>query len=175
MKKSKSLLFLLLALSVFFLAGCAPKKPTTPTQTKETQEQKSGFFESIKDAMAKSLSLQCDYSVNEIKSTVYIKGKSLRSETDTQGKKIYVIIKEDKLWSWNDKEKNGLIIDLSERQIEAQSGQKNEEEIIKEVEEHKQNCRQTIISDSLFNPPTNIEFQDLSEMWKKIPTLPQKP
>lgn len=164
MNKTKIAL-ILFAGSAILLTGCLPKKQTGTTQP---QEEPKTVFESIKDAMTKSLSLQCDYTTNNVKSTVYIKGKMLRSETDTQQGKSYAILKENKLWSWGSKDKNGLIIDLSDAQSKTQTGQKSDEDIINEVEQHKQNCKPAVVSDSLFNPPADINFQDLSQMFKNF-------
>ena len=96
------------------------------------------------------------------------KGKSIRSETDNKGQKYYVILKDQKLWSWSDKDKNGLLIDISDTQSKAQTGQKSEEDIIDEVEQHKENCKPTVVSDSMFNPPSDINFQDLGQMFKNF-------
>lgn len=58
----------------------------------------------------------------------------LRSEADIQGSKTYAILKDNKLWSWSDKNKNGMIIDLTDTQSQATGGQKNSDDIIGEVE-----------------------------------------
>lgn len=161
-------------LFTLFLAGCGPQKQTgtaqTGGQTGGQVEEKKTVFDSIKDAMSKSLSLQCDYSSDNVKSTVYIKGKSLRSETDNQGSKIYAILKDNKLWTWSDKDKNGIIMDLTatQSQTNPQGGQKSGDDIVNEVEKYKQNCKQTVVSDSMFNPPSDINFQDLSQMFKNL-------
>lgn len=164
MKKN---VLVLLAISTLVLAGCGPQKPTGTTQTGGETEKKD-VFDSIKDAMSKSLSLQCDYSANNVTSLVYIKGKSIRSESDNKGDKVYAILKDNKLWSWSDKEKTGIIMDLSATQNNAQAGQKTGDDVINEVEKYKENCKQTIVSDSMFNPPSDIKFQDLSEMMKNF-------
>lgn len=155
----------------FLLTGCLPKKQTSTTgsQTTEGQvEEKKSVFESIRDAMSKSLSLQCTYTVGDVKSVVYIKGKLIKSETEDKGQKYYAIIKDKKLWSWNDKNKQGIVFDFSEIQSKSLPGQKSDEDIINEVEQHKQNCKPTVLSDSMFNPPSDINFQDLSQMFKNF-------
>lgn len=165
MKHIKQIFILSLIISTLFLTGCGPQKPTGTTGG---QTGGKSVFDSIKDAMSKSLSLQCDYTSGNVKSTVYIKGKSLRSETDSQGSKIYAILKDNKLWSWSDKDKNGLLMDLTDTQNKEAAGQKSGDDIIGEVEKYKQNCKQTIVSDSMFNPPSDIKFQDLSQMFKNF-------
>ena len=163
----KILLTFNILLLTFLLAGCGPQKQTS-TQTENKAEEKKGVFASIRDAMNQSLSLQCDYSVAENKSTVFIKGKMLRSETEAGGNKNFAIMKENKLWTWSDKEKSGLIIDLTDSQNPGSGSPKTGDQIIEDIEQYKDRCRQAIVSDSLFNPPTDISFQDLSQMMKNF-------
>ncbi|HNP89002.1 MAG: hypothetical protein BWY24_00173 [Microgenomates group bacterium ADurb.Bin219] len=165
MKKTFFALYCLLFTVV--LAGCGPQKQT-PTQTNNQPEEKKGVFESIRDAMNKSLSLKCDYSVGENKSVVFIKGKMLRSETESQGNKNYAVLKDNKLWTWSDKEKSGLIIDLTDSQNTGAGNQNTGDQIIEDVEKYRERCQQTVVADSLFNPPADITFQDLSQMMKNF-------
>lgn len=175
MKKTKSVLFLL-SLSAFFLAGCLPKKNPEPagstpqTEQNQTQEEDKSVFDSIRDAMSKSLSLECKYTEKETTVTAYIKGKSVRSDQEYQGTKTSVIIKDNKMWLWTSKDNQGMVLDLTEssQNQAGQSGTTNPDEVIEAIEKYKQNCRQTIVADSLFNPPTNINFQDLSQMLKNF-------
>jgi hypothetical protein len=38
------------------------------------------------------------------------------------------------------------------------------------IEQYRQSCRSAVVSDSLFTPPTNVKFQDLSEMMRIMPS-----
>jgi len=169
MKHTKKLALLSLGIiSVFVLAGCGPQKPTDTTGS-QTEEKKT-VFDSIKDAMTKSLSLRCDYEANNVKSVVFIKGKNIRSETENKTGKAYAIVKDQKLWAWGDQSKQGVLMDLTKQNTQGQSanGQKSQEDIIKEVEQYKQNCQQVVVPDSQFNPPADIKFIDLSQMLNNL-------
>jgi len=164
----KKTIFVLFLASILLLSGCLPKKQTNQTGQTQPIEEKKTVFESIRDAMAKSLSLRCDYVVEDNKATVYIKGKLIRSEADTPSGKSHTILKDNKMWFWTEKDKNGFVIDLSQFPKNAPVPQKSSEDIINEVEKFKQDCKQTTISDSMFNPPADIKFQDLSQMFEKF-------
>jgi len=118
--------------------------------------------------MNKSLSLRCDYEANNVKSTVYIKGQSLRSETENKTGKAYAIVKDQKLWAWSSQNTQGILMDLTKQNQTQTGGQKSQEDIVKEVEQYKQNCQQTVVADSLFSPPTDIKFLDLSQMMQNL-------
>jgi len=175
MKKPKTVLFLL-SLSAFLLAGCLPKKTTEPagttpqTEQNQTQEEGKTIFDSIKDAMSKSLSLECKYAEKETEVVAYIKGKSVRSDSEYQGTKTSVIIKDNQMWLWTNKDNQGMVLDVGESSQDqaGQTGTTNPDDVIEAIEKYKQNCRQTIVADSLFNPPGNIDFQDLSQMLKNF-------
>lgn len=163
----KIFVMIALVLSVLLLGGCQAKLPEKSTTTKP--EEGKSVFESIKDAMIKSISLKCDYSTGEIKSTVYLKGKSIYSESETKGIKNYTILKEEKLWAWSDKDKKGIYLDLSSAKEKPKVGDyKTQEEMVEELEAQKQNCQPAVVSDSLFNPPTTIQFQDLNQLFEKF-------
>jgi len=165
----KKIIFVLLLASTLLLTGCLPKKQTSQIgQTQPPAEEKKTVFDSIRDAISKSLSLRCDYVVENNKVTVYIKGKLIRSEADTSNGKGHTILKDNKMWFWTEKDKNGFVIDLSRFPKSVPVPQKSSEDIINEVEKFKQDCKQTAIPDSMFNPPADIKFQDLSQMFENF-------
>lgn len=171
----KKLLPLVLVVAIIALVAVMGlklfKKPgETPTSTGVQKTEEKGVLDSIKDAISKSVSFKCDYSVGEVKSTVWVKGKAIYSETESKGQKNFSILKDDKLWSWTDKDKNGVYMDLSKTASDKTQpgGYKNTEQTVKELEEFKQNCSPTVVADSMFTPPTSIQFQDLGALMQKF-------
>lgn len=136
------------------------------TNTTQTTEEKTTVFGSIKDAMSKSLSLKCEYKNGETTIVAYIKGDSVRVDSlGGENNTGNVIMKDNKLWSWDDKEGEGIIMPLAQPTGEQKSGS---EQIIADLEKEKQYCHTAVVADSMFIPPTNIKFQDLSDMLKEI-------
>lgn len=165
-------IFILLAclLPLLMLSACTLKKGTETTQIEETQE-KTGVFESIKDAMSRSLSLKCEYNSPSGKVIASIKGKSVRIDGAWQNQSDSgAIIKENKLWSWDKEKKEGIIITLADQENTDKS--LDPEEIINNLEQRKQDCHVAVVADEVFEPPTDIKFQDLSELMKQFGQSP---
>ena len=170
MKKIAILSFL--ALSVLALSGCSfpsANKQEPLTQSAPVEEDKN-VFSSIRDAMNKSLSLKCEYADRNGKQTALIKGQAIRvngifDENGPGG----VIYKENKMWSWSGNE--GITIDLSQKQLSENNQnqtQMTEEDMVAQLEEQKQNCQIAIIEDSMFAPPKEVNFQDMTQILKQF-------
>lgn len=143
-----------------------PQPSTKTTETTKPEEKKTGVFESIKDAMAKSLNVKCEYTTGTAKTVAYIKGNSIRVDGVIGKTRTGSIMKDNKLWSWDVDKKEGVIMPL----IANQNKQSSQEEIIKNLEQQKQFCSVTVVSDSMFIPPTDVKFQDLTKILEKIPS-----
>ncbi len=160
-KSSKSpvvvvVLLVIVALVGFFLLK---GKGKTPGST-----QSEGVFGSIKDAISKSLSLKCEYKVGENTTIAYVKGSNVRIDGSWEGKNnSAAILKENKMWTWDIAKKEGVIFSFEADQKESGS-QTTSEGIVNNLETEKQNCKVAVFSDSVFTPPTDVKFQDLSNL-----------
>lgn len=135
--------------------------------------QSGNVFTSIKDALSKSVSLQCDYSdANGIKTTAYIKAGAIRSDTTgkTPEESGSAIIKDKKMYFWNSQ--GGFTMDFKDTETTApstapsKSGGEKPQDIMNSLEQYKDSCKPAVVSDSLFTPPANVKFQDFSQMFK---------
>lgn len=181
MKKSTISLALITLSSALLLTGCLPKKQTgTSGGETETEDQGGGLFDTIKDAMSKSLSLKCEYPTGDGGNIVYyVKGNKVRFEGAWKTKdETATVITEDKMFNWNLKTKEGMIIPLQKKE-----GEKNvSEEMINDLENNKKFCKVAVVSDSAFDPPADIKFNDLTKLMEnlqqpgtiKIPTINQE-
>jgi hypothetical protein len=123
----------------------------------------SGVFGSIKDALAKSLSMQCDYSVGSTKTSVYIKSGNIRFESANS----VGIFKDNKIWTWNPTTKQGMLIPQSVTNRAQQVMDK--EKLVEDLESQKQFCKVSMVSDSQFEVPADVTFQDLGKLFEKLP------
>lgn len=170
MKNNKIILIvggvIVLALVFMFLTS---NKTTTNDQTIDnnpTTTQENTVFDSIRDAMSKSLSLKCEYPAGETMVTAYIKGNSIRIDSrGGEDNNTSAIMKDNQLWSWDDKKGEGIVMPLVQPDGEEKS---DSEQIINDLEQQKQNCQPAVVADSVFVPPANIKFTDLSEMMKSL-------
>ena len=160
-KSSKSpvvvvVLLVIVALVGFFLLK---GKGKTPGST-----QSEGVFGSIKDAISKSLSLKCEYKVGENTTIAYVKGSNVRIDGSWEGKNnSAAILKENKMWTWDIAKKEGIIFSFENTQSGTQT-QATSDQIVGSLENQKQYCKVSVFSDSVFTPPTDVKFQDLSNL-----------
>lgn len=142
---------------------------TTANATSPTAAPKEGVFESIREAMSRSLSLQCEYRNDTTVTLAYIKGEKIRIDSSQNEKsQSGTIIKENKMWTWDATKKEGLIMPF--RSETGQGLAVDPEKIISDLEKEKQFCHAAAFSDDIFNPPSDVKFSDLSEMMQKIPS-----
>ena len=120
-----------------------------------------GVFSSIKDAIAKSLSLKCEYDTGSGKTIAYVKGGNIRIEGAWQEQKNYAaVIKDNKLYSWDSEKKEGIIMPLEVKEGE----QTIAEGFVSGLETQKNYCKVAVFSDNVFDPPADIKFQDLGDL-----------
>jgi len=158
---------------VYFRAGQKSKinQPQTSQQVQTEKKQSGGVIESIRDAISKSISFKCQYQPegsNQLV-TIYFKSKNIRSEYAKGGEVENIsVVKDNRVWAWQPKTKTGFVFSLNV--VKQNNLPKNksfdQEEMIKQAEKYRQNCRVENLSESLFKPPTEIQFQDMDELMK---------
>jgi len=132
----------------------------------------SNAFTSIKDALSKSVSLECNYSDKDGKqSKSYIKNGAVRVDmknSQNPDESASIIMKDKKMYSWTAK-KIGFMMDLPEEEMDnpevaVSEGSEQKEDIISDLEKYKDACKPAVVSDNLFTPPADVKFTNLSEM-----------
>lgn len=157
-----------------------------------TSQESSGsgtLFASIKDALSKSISLECNFTnamdlgekseKKDLKVTAYIKNGAMRMHSATIADDIAqtdsdVIFKDEKMYIWSSKS-GGIVMELPE--IDAKNapvvggpGQNNGAEVFEELEKFKDSCKPAVVADSMFVPPSDVRFQDLTPMMQQLPS-----
>jgi hypothetical protein len=152
----------------------APTFDNNVAQPENTvKEEDAGIFASIRDAINKSIPLKCTYTDTEGMSlAMYIKGNAMRADaiqklpTDPL---IHEIFKDNKVYIWTDGSQQGMVIDSSKMQPGEKTTETGEtsvnsaEDIVNNLEQQKQNCVQEIVSDSIFEVPTNVTFMEITQ------------
>lgn len=173
MKKSPILFLIILliigGLGYYFFNG--KKQEKTPENkvntTQEKQEKKETVVEKIKDLVAQNVSLKCTYQVDGAKITTYIKGKNkFRTIVETKEGVNESIFAGNKIYSWDQKRKEGMVmsVDLIKSQQNKTTKIEDPEKQIEEMEKVKANCQRVNFSDSVFNPPADVKFQDFDKI-----------
>lgn len=149
------------------------KKGSPGTSSPSTQG--GNVFTSIKDALSKSLSLECTFTDETGRQTkAYMKAGAVRSDFTgkTPEESGSVIMKDKKMYFWSSQ--GGFMMEVPDEQ--PTPGQQATEEdklpstsadLLKTLEQYKDSCKPAVVSDSIFTPPANIQFQDLSKMMQQ--------
>lgn len=130
--------------------------------------QDGNAFTSIRDALSKSISLECELTDSEGRNTkAYIKNGAVRADmTDPDPNKSgSIIMKDKKIYIWNGSE--GFVMDIpDESSATGESGSETTQgdQVLNDLENYKDNCKPAIVSDSLFTPPADVTFSDVQKM-----------
>lgn len=173
-----ALFLILLGVGAYMLGGNRTNTQTTVQNVAQNNPSPTSatIVTSIKDALAKSQSLQCTYTdANGVSTVVYIKSGAIR--TDYTGKTAQesgsVIMKDNKMYSWNGKQGMMMTFDISKLESvtpgaqKVTPGQKDPNEVVGNLEQYKESCTPANVADSVFVPPTDIKFTDFSSMMKQ--------
>lgn len=170
----KFLTIALLVLVSISLTGCLKK-------TAEEKAEEELFSGSFTDLLGKGKNVKCTFSdENEDGSsegTIYVSGKKSRNDIYAEvegGEKFeyHTIIDSEYMYTWSSLEEQGTKIKLDELNMtgkefdEASLSENLEAYAEHEGIQKKTNfkCRPWIPNNSKFNPPSNIEFIDMTEM-----------
>lgn len=125
-------------------------------------------FTSIKDALSRSVSLECDYKDADGRSSkAYIKNGAIRADVTSSNPEEAgsIIMKDKKMYMWNGKE--GFVITLQDEKNEngeSLSTEDQQKNLMKDLEEYKDSCKVAVVQDSLFTPPGDVKFSDMSSL-----------
>lgn len=153
---------------IFFLS--ANKNQSIPGTPVSQTTQGGNLFTSIKDALSKSLTLECNFTDEDGRQTKsYVKNGAIRADF-TAGKPEdsgSVIIRDKKMYMWNGSQ--GFMLEIPDEKDSSNGtapnkGLTQEQEVMQEMEKYKEFCKPGIVSDSLFTPPQNVKFQNFSSM-----------
>lgn len=172
----KKTILLLMILSILILAACS-KTETGTTGGDSTAASSSGdesFAGSLANAMKLGKSFKCTATSNEGTSEVYVKGNKVRTESTISP--FIAIMDENKcMWMWENGKSQGTKLCVPEEQkTPAQSSTPAPQGQVKT--DMNVECKATSISDSMFVPPSNVQFTDLQETLNQamssVPTVP---
>lgn len=166
-------IIILLGAGVAFLYSKNTKEPSqnTPTPTKEEKKESKtgGIIEILKSGQTQ----QCDFKSDEgdmaSSGVVYFNNQNLRADftIKDEGKEsaVSMIRKGDDNYIWGTSFPNnaGVKMTLSIDEFAESDQTKDYLDPDKQVD---YNCKPWTADSGMFNPPSNIKFQDLSEMMK---------
>lgn len=181
MKKILTLSFIFCSALIF--SACTPKTVSpenVSSVTPTTSEVKEKTKLSLKDLIAKNIAQKCtwktsDSEVGEVQGELLISGKKFKQTTkmkNPNGETQYIGISDGEwFYSWsNDSTMGnmGIKIKMSETGMEDEINDNVADGKINLNEEFDYNCQPSVINESDFIPPKDIQFNDFSEMTKQF-------
>lgn len=175
---------------IVIIAGIyfAMSKKSSDTQlngdsnTSTENNESGGLFSSIKDAMQKGVVLKCEYTDEDGQSSIaYIKGDKVKSvisnPSDNSGPNNFLML-DNSMYMWSTSTNQGFVIKVDEQTMEKSKqqtqGLENADkatntDILGTLETYKDRCKPATVSDSEFEKPSNVTFQDFSQLFQ-VPT-----
>jgi hypothetical protein len=120
----------------------------------------------IASAMKLGKSVKCVSSQEGQTATIYMKGSQMRM--DTMPADAHGIYTADTMYTWKDKQ--GMMMKMEDvKRMAEEAGHparpKTQEEIIASQANVK--CESASVDESMFTPPSDVQFQDMGEMLKQ--------
>lgn len=174
------------AAAYYFLT---PKPPAMPgINSNKGGNSIESFSGTISDLFAKNTPLQCDFTYTEVDTgatssgTVYVAGDNMRGNFDTSLEEgtttqTSMIRRGNEVYTWGFEQGRGYKMQFDESMIEeaknaAQQYMPQDEKRDSSFDPNKQavdyDCRAWSTDASVFTPPDDIEFQDLSGMMEQM-------
>lgn len=143
-------------------------QPQTQNQNQPEKKENKTIFNSLKEALSKSQSLKCEFTDKEgRKVTLYLKNNWVRSNYQGVSEIADYLYRDEKMYTWDAQKKEGVIvpINLDQTQKETKANdEKKDNDYIEQYEEYKNFCQIENVSDSVFSPPDDVNFQDMSNL-----------
>jgi len=162
---------LLLGGALFVATRFFPKKPAPEFGLSETEQEtvetEEGFTGKLKDALSLGKSMRCTWQQSEQNYGVtHIKDNKIYVEMNAEGKKTHLVVVDGCNYSWEEGQAQGVKFcvepEEAEEEIEAP------EAFSWEVPGMNYSCEPTVISDSMFTPPADVQFVDPFEAMKEM-------
>ena len=181
MKQAKNIkIFAAVLAAIVVLVGFSLLQKSEKKINQNTPQSNSNIISSSLDEVFNGRgSMECTFTNEDGQQyTIYIKNGKVRTDfeggNEGSGGMIYT---QDKVWTWDKVKKEGAImtipqVDEKDTTFEESKGEtpvQSKEELKKEIEKYKESCKNTSVSDSLFTPPQDIKFIDMSELLKNMP------
>lgn len=157
--------FFILAL----LVGCTASTQTSSRTDASDDAADDGILTDVKALFKSGMAAKCEMTMPEGTATMYINGKNSRVDSMTQGQESHMINDGTYLYAWSGSE--GMKMKLEKIEEAASAGQSTQtpEDFATQPGVDVQ-CRPTTVSGSMFMPPSNVEFTDLTAMMEQMQT-----
>lgn len=153
--------------TVLLLAGCTKKPAEVTTNQPQGKPSSDTVFSTIKEAVTKSIVIECDYSDPEDgeQTKIYFKGPlvGIRPGANSQTPDMAGLLKDNNIYLWSPSKAEGFVIDLTKVETDstisvAGKKVKSGDDVINALEAYRQNCK-TTNETGVFELPTTVIFK----------------
>lgn len=130
------------------------------------EKASDAFTGSLRAAVEKGVPMKCTYTVEGNEYEGLIKGENWRGKMKSaDGKVGEVIIKDDCMWSWDPEKKEGVKMcsQAAEESAEGETAGSVWDQGSFDAGGVEYRCVPTVVTDSQFEPPSDVKFMDLSQ------------
>ncbi|MBP7832900.1 MAG: hypothetical protein KA035_03965 [Candidatus Levybacteria bacterium] len=168
-----AVILVILAVIGFFVIQNANKSQTSLESTSNMEPKSvSAPFESLQDVFTnKNLNLVCEFtSEGGQKTAIYVKNGMVRtsSKGNTPQEAGDAIIRDNFVYFWNDT--SAVKVPFNPQDLESAQQNVQTQQSLSDLEKYKDSCKTAVANDSLFTPPSDIKFQDLSDLMQAMPS-----
>lgn len=167
----KRLLISTVFILAIFLTSCSKKTSSSTSTENDSIASKVGGLAS---ALISGDSFKCKYVSNSDQSAgeYLVKNKMFRvdGQNGPNNTKSSIIMNSKGMYMWTPGEKQGLFYPVTEESKQGDSTKTNNSQFDdylnpeKLDDKEKIDCQKSLIDDSVFSPPSDVEFQDFSQM-----------
>jgi hypothetical protein len=152
------------------LIACAPAvdKTTEIASEKNTEVSEPAVKSEVTDMaalIATGKPVKCVYEQADQTITTYMKGSQMRM--DSVPSDSHSINTADRIYTWSGKEGTVMKMEDIARLPENAGQPSSQEKTTTTAEKPSPKCEATSIDESMFTPPADVTFQDMSEMLKQ--------
>ena len=168
----------ILVLMIFLVACAKPAveqaeiKETAAVAEKEAAPDADSKLEAVDIAAAMQIGkpVKCVFEQEGQTATIYMKGSQMRM--DTMPADAHGIYTQDVMYSWSGKQ--GMMVKMEDmKRLSGEQSpykQPSKEDVVASAQKYDTKCETAIVDESMFTPPADIQFQDLSDMMKQAET-----
>jgi hypothetical protein len=135
------------------------------------QGEGQGFTGKLKDALTLGQSMKCTWSQDADNfGTAYVKNEKVYSEVTSDGKKAFMIMADNCTYTWEEGATEGYEMcyePVAMEEVTPPAGMSGEEATAQQemkAPEVNYDCQPAVVSDSMFNPPSEVNFINPQEM-----------
>lgn len=137
----------------------------------------------IESAFSGNGSVTCEFTDEEgVVTTAYVQNGMVRTNMSGGPNNVMasMISKDNTIWTWDENTMEGMMMEIPEvtpgmtEEVETEMDY-DPSEVKQSLEQYRESCQTGAVDSSLFEVPTDVSFNNMSDMMEGMPNMPQIP